>query len=180
MSSKSTDSAAASKHTESTAAADSKTPEVVKKVKTAAKPDVYSKTAAPVSFFVTNPVQSAAAYCDDPGFMGPEGESDSSSEEEAGKPAVSLFPATSGLFSGSLFAPGPSNNPLFTGSMFNSKAEETKGEKSGLFVPLTQSTKRASLFDPPPPPPAKEADKPSSQSAAQKPTSESSPSTDRK
>ena len=180
MSSKSTDSApAASKHTESTAAAESKTPEVVKKVKTDAKPDVYSKTAAPVSFFVSNPVQSAAAYCDDPGFMGPEGDSESSSEEEAGKPAVSLFPASSSLFSGSLFAPSPSLNPLFGGSLLNSKAEETKGEKTGLFVPLTQPTKRASLFDPPPPPPSKEADKPSSQSTASK-TSQSPPPAVRK
>ena len=174
MSAKSTDSAA--KRPESSTAA--KEPEALKKTKTTAKPDVYSKPAtAPVSFFVSNPVQSTAAFCDDPGFVGPEGDSDSSDDQVA---PASLFPTTPSLFSGSLFAPSAAPSSLFGGSIFTSKTEETKGEKAGLFVPLVQSTKRASLFDPPQPPPPKKEDNPSSAEAVPKPPSQVSPSAARK
>lgn len=173
MSTKSTDSA--SKGPENSSTAQTKEPETLKKSKTTAKQDVYSKPAAtPVSFFVANPVQSAAAFCDDPGFVGGEGDSDSSDEQDSKEP-VSLFPTNQSLFSSSLFAQSSAPSSLFGGSLFTSKTEEAKGEKGGLFVPLAQSTKRASLFDPPQPPPPKKDDNPSSPEARAQPPSQSSP-----
>lgn len=120
-------------------------PETVKKPKidTPAAPCPKS---TPPSFFVSNPVQSAAAYFDNPGFTDQGNESGSESEEEVSSlPPVSLFSANSGsgLFGSSLF--GGNKQSILAGE------KEKSGEKcsGSLFVPLTGTNKKASLFDPP-------------------------------